>query len=111
MADGNSGSRLYLKKEADAITFKVHVQPRSSKNRVVGLWGDALKIKLTAPPVDGSANAMCLKFLSDLLKVPKSAFHIISGKSGRQKKIRLTIPDRSEIKVVIKKLHGLIDAA
>lgn len=63
------------------------IQPRSSKNSVVGLYGDALKIKLTAPPVEGAANKMCIEFLAKQLGVPKSTLSIISGHSSRTKQI------------------------
>jgi len=102
---------LYLKKHPDSITFKVRVQPRAKKNTVVGLLGDALKIKLTAPPVDGAANTMCLKFLAGFLNVPKSALEIVSGKSGREKMIRLTVLKQEDIALVIARLKALIVSA
>ena len=102
------GSKLYLKKEGNAMTFKVRVQPRSSNNGVVGLYGDALKIKLTAPPVDGKANATCLKFFSDLFNIPKSAIQIVSGKTGRDKKIRLTLPSGKKIEDVSNRLVRMV---
>ncbi len=69
------------------ITFKVFVLPRSSRNKIVGYYEDAVKIKLTAPPVDGSANRLCLKYLSKCLHMPKSALEIIAGQSSRNKTI------------------------
>lgn len=72
------------------MTFKVFVQPRSSKNQVAGCYGDALKIKLTAPPVDGEANKMCINYLAKFFSVPKSAVEIVSGQTGRSKLIRIT---------------------
>jgi uncharacterized protein (TIGR00251 family) len=67
------------------VAFKVHVQPRSSRNQVVGAHGDALKVKLTAPPVEGAANAACIAFMAGVLDVPKSAVSIITGMTGRRK--------------------------
>jgi uncharacterized protein len=67
------------------IAFRVHVQPRSSRNQVVGLHGDALKVKLTAPPVDGAANAACIAFMAETLGLPKSALTIVAGLTGRRK--------------------------
>ncbi len=99
---------LYLKKHPDGITFKVRVQPRAKMNTVVGLLGDALKIKLTAPPVDGAANMMCLKFLAGLLNIPKSALEIVSGKTGREKMIRLTVLKQEDIAPVIARLKALM---
>ncbi len=100
---------LYLKRHPDGITFKVRVQPRAKKNTVVGLLGDALKIKLTAPPVDGAANTMCLKFLAGLLDVPKSALEIVSGQTGREKMIRLTDLKHEDIAPAIARLKALMD--
>ncbi|MGD8258840.1 MAG: DUF167 family protein [Desulfobacterales bacterium] len=78
-----------IRKNPDGVIFKVFVQPRSSKNIICGLHGDALKIKLTAPPVDNAANQMCTKFLAKLLGVPKSSIEILSGKTGRTKQVLL----------------------
>jgi uncharacterized protein (TIGR00251 family) len=92
---------LYLKKHADGVSFRVRVQPRSKENRIVGIHDDALKMKISAPPVDGAANALCIKFLAKQLKVPKSSLQIESGHTGRIKMIRLTLS----------KQRDLIDAA
>lgn len=80
---------LYFKERPDGIIFKIHVQPRSSKNMVTGVLGDALKIKLMAPPVDGAANGMCIKYLAKCLSVSVSSLEIISGHTGKTKYIHL----------------------
>ncbi|MCG2759217.1 MAG: DUF167 domain-containing protein [Desulfobacteraceae bacterium] len=54
---------------------------------ITGTYGDAIKIKLTAPPVDGAANKMCIKFLAKYLKVPKTSLEIISGHTSRTKHV------------------------
>ena len=69
------------------MVIKVFVQPRSSKNLIVGPHGDTLKIKLTAPPVAGEANRLCIKFLAKFLGVPKTSMEIISGANGRNKRV------------------------
>jgi uncharacterized protein (TIGR00251 family) len=84
---------LYFEKNSSGIAFKVHVQPKASANQSAGAWQDALKIRLTAPPVDGQANKACIKFLSKQLKIPKSEIEIISGVSSRTKKILIHLPD------------------
>jgi uncharacterized protein (TIGR00251 family) len=71
------------------VSFTVRVQPRARKNAVVGELGDALKISLTAPPVEGRANEACIEFFANLLKVPRSSVSIASGESGRRKVIRV----------------------
>ena len=88
---------LNIRETNDSITFKVFVLPKSSRNMVSGLHDDALKIKLTAPPVDGAANKLCIKFLSKCLSVPKSSLEIVSGHTGRTKQIRLTLQDQTPI--------------
>ncbi|RLB98373.1 MAG: YggU family protein [Deltaproteobacteria bacterium] len=78
-----------LKIDADKIglKFNIYVQPRSSRNQVVGLHGDALKVKIKAPPVEGAANKMCIAVLAKALNVPKSAVEIVSGHSARTKRL------------------------
>ncbi len=102
---------LYLKKHVDGISFKVRVQPRSKKNKVVGVLDDALKIKLTAPPVDGAANALCIKFLAKQLNVPKSTLTIVSGGTGRIKMIRLTLQKEKDLDAITGQLHFLAGLA
>ncbi len=76
-----------IRKTKEGFLFKIYVQPRAAKNTVAGIHGNALKIRLTAPPVEGAANKMCLQFLSKQLNIPKSALEIESGHSSRSKKI------------------------
>lgn len=80
----------------DGIVLNLHIQPRASKNEVCGVQDNALKIRLTSPPVDGAANKLCREFLSDLFHVPKSSVEIISGETSRHKRVRITSndPDR-----------------
>jgi uncharacterized protein (TIGR00251 family) len=85
----------YLKENADGITLTVFVQPKSSKNMIAGLHHDALKIKLTSPPVDGAANKMCIQYLAKCLKVPKSSIEIVSGHKSRTKRLILRYKDET----------------
>ena len=71
------------------VSFAVKIQPRAKKNAIVGALDDALKIALTAPPVEGRANEACIKFLSNLLEVPRSSVSIASGETSRRKVIRV----------------------
>lgn len=71
------------------IVFAVKVHPRAKKNAITGGVGDALKVALTAPPVDGKANAACIEFFAKLLNVPRSSVTIASGQSSRNKVIRV----------------------
>jgi uncharacterized protein (TIGR00251 family) len=68
-------------------TFAIKVHPRARKNAITGELGDALKLSLTAPPVEGKANAACIKFFANLLKVPRSSVTIAAGQTSRNKLI------------------------
>jgi uncharacterized protein len=83
----------YLKKNTNGITITVFIQPRSSKNMISGLHNNALKIKLTSPPVDGAANKMCIQYLAKCLQVPKSAIEIVSGHKSRTKRLLVRYND------------------
>ena len=74
----------------DGVSFAVRVQPRARRNAIVGELGDALKIALTAAPVDGRANDACIEFFANLLDLPRSSVTIASGQSRRDKVIRVT---------------------
>ena len=71
-----------LRREADGVSFEVAVQPRSSRAAVEGEREGALRVRLTAPPVDGAANKQCVALLAKVLGVPRSALEIVSG-AGR----------------------------
>jgi len=66
-------------------TIKVHVTPRSSKNEIVGRRGDLLRVKTTAPPVDGAANEAIVRLVADTLGVRKSRVRIVAGEKSREK--------------------------
>ena len=87
----------------EGLVFSIHVQPRSSKNQIKGLYGDALKINLTAPPVDNAANKACGVFLAGLLSVPKSSVTIVSGHTGRNKRVMVHCPQKCDQRQSIKK--------
>ncbi len=72
------------------VTFAVKVHPRAKKNSITGELGDALKVSLTTPPIEGRANEACIEFFAKLLKVPRSSVTIASGHSSRNKVIRVT---------------------
>ncbi len=74
---------------AGGASFAVRVQPRAKRNAVAGTMGDALKLALTSPPVEGRANEACIEFLARLLGVPRSSIQIASGETSRNKVIRV----------------------
>jgi len=71
-------------------TFQIKVQPRARRNAIAGEVGDALKVALTAPPVDGRANDACVSFFAELLNVPRSSITIAAGETRRNKLIRVS---------------------
>ncbi len=75
-----------------ALILDVRVQPRASRDEIVGSHGDRLKIRLTAPPVDGKANQYLLKFLAKFCGVPVRQVTLLSGETGRSKRIRIDRP-------------------
>jgi len=80
------------------VGFAVKVQPRAKKNAITGEVGGALKLALTAPPLDGRANQACIEFLANLLKVPRSSVTIASGENSRHKIIRVAGLSAQEIR-------------
>lgn len=71
------------------ITLTLHIQPGAKKTEVAGLHGEALKIRLAAPPVDGKANEALIKFVAETLRLPKSAVSLKSGQSSRHKVLEI----------------------
>ncbi|MGA2978692.1 MAG: DUF167 domain-containing protein [Terriglobales bacterium] len=71
------------------ISFQIRVHPRAKKNAITGEVGNALKVSLTAPPVDGKANEACIDFFAKLLNLPRSSVTIAAGQTSRNKVIRV----------------------
>ncbi len=92
----------WVQETPEGVTFKVTVQPRASRNEIVGLQGDALKVRLTAPPVEGAANRLCVEFLAKCLKVRKSDVEIIQGKRSRAKKVLVRSAGRDSVESLLK---------
>jgi len=81
----------------DGVTFTVYVQPRASRNELCGTIGNELKLRLTSPPVEGSANKMCTEFLAELLGIAKSRVRILRGEKSRHKTIKVFDVKKSDI--------------
>jgi uncharacterized protein (TIGR00251 family) len=79
-------------------TFEVKVHPRAKKNAITGELGDALKLSLTAPPVEGKANEACIEFFANLLKVSRSSVTIASGETSRNKVVRVVGLSAKEVR-------------
>ncbi|MFP5441965.1 MAG: DUF167 family protein [Gammaproteobacteria bacterium] len=74
------------------LLLAVYIQPRASRDEITGQHGEALRIRVAAPPVDGEANAALCRFLADVFGVAKSAVSVESGQSGRRKTVRIREP-------------------
>ena len=72
---------------SEGVEIRIHIQPRASKTGIVGLYGQALKIRIAAPPVDGQANVELTRFLARHLSIPQQYVQLISGLSSRQKRV------------------------
>lgn len=82
---------------AGGVLLRVYLQPRASRNEFAGHHGDALKVRITAPPVDGAANEALIRFLADGLGVGIRAVEIVSGLSGRRKTVRVQGVSAAEV--------------
>lgn len=88
-----------------SVSFWIHVTPRASRARVAGLHGDALRVSVSAPPVEGKANAACVEALAQALGVKRGLVHIDPASKGRRKRVRVEgAPDLLSIR-----LHTLAD--
>jgi hypothetical protein len=80
----------WLVADDKGVTLRLHIQPGAKKTEVAGLYGETLKIRLAAPPVDGKANASLIAFLADRLGVAKAAVSLVSGDTSRAKRVRVS---------------------
>lgn len=81
---------LDLKEQDGGVTLRVRVKPRASRDRIEGSREGALVVRLTAPPVEGEANAALRRFLGKALGVPASAVELVRGDRGREKLLRVS---------------------
>lgn len=80
----------WLREGADgSLTLTLHIQPGAKQTGFAGLHGEAMKIRLAAPPVDGKANAALCAFLAEFCGVPKSAVTLVSGDTSRARRVRI----------------------
>src|ERR1700690_1066629 len=93
-----SMSRARNKGDSGSVVLSVRIQPRASKNEIVAMASGGLKIRLTAPPVDGAANEALVKFLAAVFSIPKSRVEIVSGHTSREKIVRISGISDAEMK-------------
>ena len=86
-------------------SFQVKVHPRARKNAITGVIGDALKVALTAPPIQGRANEACVAFFAEFLNVPRSSVTIAAGEASRNKLIRVSGVSAAQVEA---KLRGVL---
>ncbi|WP_281212300.1 DUF167 family protein YggU [Shewanella insulae] len=79
-------------KEQDDLVIRLYIQPKASRDQIVGPHGDELKVAITAPPIDGKANAHLCKFLAKQFKTAKGNILVEKGELGRHKQIRVVMP-------------------
>jgi uncharacterized protein (TIGR00251 family) len=82
---------MFFNDHPEGLLIDVQVQPKSSQNAIVGLHGEALKVKLNAPPVEGKANKALIKMMAKCLGCPKSDVDIIAGQASRKKRLLVHI--------------------
>jgi uncharacterized protein (TIGR00251 family) len=87
----------WFEDKGNAIIINIRAVPRSAQNSIQGLHGDALKVRIQAPPIDGKANAFLVKFLSRHWKIPRSTITILSGETGRNKRLQIS-PASAELR-------------
>jgi uncharacterized protein (TIGR00251 family) len=94
---------IQITTQEGGATFSVKVVPRASRNEIAGVQGDMLRIRLTAPPVEGAANRALVKFLAEALKVSERDIEIVSGHAGRQKVVRVAGLSARELEARLEK--------
>lgn len=87
----------FLSTTKDGPVLRVHVQPGAAKSEIVGIHGDALRVRVAVPPVSGRANRAVLELLASKLEVPRAALELIAGPRGRTKRVRVSGLDASEL--------------
>jgi len=90
-----------VREDADGITIDVLVQPRASRDRVGPVHGDRVKVAVTAPPVDGEANAAVVELLARALGVGRGAVEVIAGAASRRKTVRVRGVTRATLEQVV----------
>ena len=93
---------MNISEKDGAVSFDVRVVPLSSRSEIVGRHDDALKIRLTSPPVDGAANAELIKLLVRYFAVAKSDVEIINGETSKNKRIKIKNLSKSKFEELIK---------
>jgi uncharacterized protein (TIGR00251 family) len=94
-----------VQESAKGIIFAIKVQPRARRNAITGAVGEALKLALTDPPVDGRANQAVIEFLAELFEIPRASVTIASGETSRNKMVRISGLSKHAVE---RKLEGVL---
>lgn len=89
-----------------SLTLSLHVQPGAKRTEFAGLHGEAVKIRLAAPPVDGKANICLQAFVADFMRVPKRAVSLLGGESSRQKVLRVEAADDAALQRLLAEIKA-----
>lgn len=80
---------MCLEQKGADVQLRVFIQPKSSRNEIIGIHNNALKIKITAPPVEDEANSCVIEFLSEVFRIPKRDIQIVKGQTSRNKVVHI----------------------
>jgi uncharacterized protein len=97
----------FMRMTEQGTTIEIYVQPKASKNELSGMHEGSLKVRLTAPPVEGEANRECLRFLAKVFEVPKSRLTILKGRQSRRKTVLVRGVAPELLQSILKKI-GII---
>jgi uncharacterized protein (TIGR00251 family) len=87
----------WIRETDNGVLLPVRAVPRAVRNEIQGVHGDALKIRLQAPPVEGKANQALIRFLSEALNLSRAQIEIRSGETGRNKTVRISGLSKAEL--------------
>ncbi len=93
---------IWLRVAGDDVVLTLHIQPGAKRTELAGIHGEALKIRLGAPPVDGKANDCLIAFLAERLRVPKSRVVLEAGMTSRSKRVRVVGVSSADIEATLK---------
>ncbi|WOE85608.1 DUF167 family protein YggU [Aeromonas veronii] len=94
--------------QGDELVLHLVIQPKASRDQIIGLHGEELKVAITAPPVDGQANSHLIKFLAKQFKVAKGQITIVRGELGRHKTVTIDNPKQlpQEVSTLLNDTQG-----
>lgn len=82
----------WISRQGQDLVLRIQVQPRADRDGFAGVLGDALRVRIAAPPADGRANARLVAFLAGAFGVPRSQVELVAGHGGRRKRVRIHSP-------------------